>query len=169
MEFFGQSEEELSGKIERLKTDLEARGLGNYLYRALGAEEQARIWELRRAALGLTMSQTGDAKAISFVEDTAVPPERLRDYIENFQKILAKYDTQAGFYAHASVGLLHIRPVVNLKSVQGVQRFEAIATRWQIWFWNTGARFRANTAMGWYGRPSRKRFSERHCTMRSVR
>ena len=128
VEFFGQSEEELSGKIGRLKTDLDARGLGNYLYRALEAEEQARIWELRRAALGLTMSQTGDAKAISFVEDTAVPPQRLRDYIENFQEILAKYDTQAGFYAHASVGLLHIRPVINLKSAQGVERFEAIAT-----------------------------------------
>ncbi|MDE0076725.1 MAG: FAD-binding protein [Caldilineaceae bacterium] len=127
VEFFGQSDEELAGKIESLQTDLEARGLGNYLYRALGAEEQALIWELRRAALGLTMSETGDAKAISFVEDTAVPPERLHDYIENFQKILTKYETQAGFYAHASVGLLHIRPVINLKSAQGVQRFEAIA------------------------------------------
>ena len=128
VEFFGQSDEELVEKIGNLQTDLEARGLGNYIYRAIDAEEQARIWELRRAALGLTMSQTGDAKAISFVEDTAVPPERLHDYIENFQRILAKYDTQAGFYAHASVGLLHIRPVINLKSAQGVQRFEAIAT-----------------------------------------
>ena len=128
VEFFGQSDEELGEKIENLQKDLEARGLGNYLYRAFEAGEQARIWDLRRAALGLTMSQTGDAKAISFVEDTAVPPERLHDYIENFQRILAKHDTQAGFYAHASVGLLHIRPVVNLKSAQGVQRFEAIAT-----------------------------------------
>ena len=127
VEFFGQSDEELAGKIESLQTDLEGRGLGNYLHRALGAEEQARIWELRRAALGLTMSETGDAKAISFVEDTAVPPERLHDYIENFQSILTKYETQAGFYAHASVGLLHIRPVINLKSAIGVQRFEAIA------------------------------------------
>ncbi len=127
VEFFGQSGEELGDKIERLEADLTAQGLGNYVYRAVGAEEQARIWELRRAALGLTMSQTGDAKAISFVEDTAVPPERLHDYIENFQRILAKYDTQAGFYAHASVGLLHVRPVVNMKSTLGVQRFEAIA------------------------------------------
>ena len=127
VEFFGQSDGELEDKIERLEADLTAQGLGNYVYRAVGAEEQARIWELRRAALGLTMSQTGDAKAISFVEDTAVPPERLHDYIENFQRILAKYDTQAGFYAHASVGLLHVRPVVNMKSTLGVQRFEAIA------------------------------------------
>ncbi len=127
VEFFGQSDGELGEKIGNLQADLEARGLGSYLYRAIEAEEQARIWELRRAALGLTMSQTGDAKAISFVEDTAVPPERLHDYIENFQRILAKHDTQAGFYAHASVGLLHIRPVINLKSAQGVKRFKAIA------------------------------------------
>ena len=127
VEFFGQSEGELSRKIDRLEADLEAHGLGNFLHRALQQEEQARIWELRRAALGLTMSQTGDPKGISFVEDTAVAPQRLREYIENFQAILAKYETEAGFYAHASVGLLHIRPVVNMKSAQGVQRFEAIA------------------------------------------
>ena len=127
VEFFGQSKEELSSKIERLEADLDARGLGNEVHRALDPAEQGGIWELRRAALGLTMSQTGDPKAISFVEDTAVAPERLRDYIENFQAILAKYETEAGFYAHASVGLLHVRPVVNMKSALGVHRFEAIA------------------------------------------
>ena len=127
VEFFGQAPDELRAKIDRLEADLDARGLGNYLHRAFEPDEQARIWELRRAALGLTMSQTGDPKAVSFVEDTAVAPERLRDYIENFRAILAKYETEAGFYAHASVGLLHIRPVVNMKSALGVQRFEAIA------------------------------------------
>ena len=127
VEFFGQSQDELSRKIGRLEADLDARGLGSYLHRAFEPAEQARIWELRRAALGLTMSQTGDPKAISFVEDTAVAPQHLREYIENFQAILAKYGTEAGFYAHASVGLLHIRPVVDMKSAQGVQRFEAIA------------------------------------------
>ena len=127
VEFFGQTPGELRAKMDRLESDLAARGLGSYLHRALEPAEQARIWELRRAALGLTMSQTGDPKAVSFVEDTAVAPERLRDYIENFRAILAKYETEAGFYAHASVGLLHIRPVVNMKSALGVQRFEAIA------------------------------------------
>ena len=127
VEFFGGSDDELHGKIERLEGDLSAHHLGNDLHRALEPAEQAGIWELRRAALGLTMSQTGDPKAISFVEDTAVAPHRLRDYIENFQAILARHETEAGFYAHASVGLLHIRPVVNMKSAQGVQRFEAIA------------------------------------------
>ena len=127
VEFFGQAHGELRARIDNLESDLNARGLGNYLHRALEPAEQNRIWELRRAALGLTMSQTADPKAVSFVEDTAVAPERLRDYIQNFRAILAKYETEAGFYAHASVGLLHIRPVVNMKSALGVQRFEAIA------------------------------------------
>jgi hypothetical protein len=73
------------------------------------------------------MSEFGDAKAISFVEDTAVAPDRLRDYIDRFQQILKRHDTRAGFYAHASVGLLHVRPVVNLKQADGVEKFTHIA------------------------------------------
>src|SRR5262249_4211451 len=69
----------------------------------------------------------GDAKAISFVEDTAVAPEHLRDYIEEFLALVARHGTQAGVYAHASVGCLHVRPVINLKTAEGVQRFESIA------------------------------------------
>ncbi len=73
------------------------------------------------------MAEKGDAKAISFVEDTAVAPERLRDYIAEFLALVARHGTTAGVYAHASVGCLHVRPIVNLKTVAGVERFEAIA------------------------------------------
>lgn len=136
VEFFAEEGDETEGdetaagvtqKIDRLAADLAAQGLGHHIHRALTPGEQAQIWELRKAALGLTMSETGDAKAISFVEDTAVAPARLREYIENFQRILARHETDAGFYAHASVGLLHVRPVVNMKTRQGVERFQAIA------------------------------------------
>ena len=121
VEFMGA---EAAARVEALA----AAGLGEYLYRASSAAEQAKIWELRRAALGLTMSKKGgDAKGISFIEDTAVAPEYLAEYIEKLQGILAKYETEAGFYAHASVGLLHIRPVINLKFSTGVERFAAIA------------------------------------------
>ena len=68
-----------------------------------------------------------DDKAISFVEDTAVSPDRLRDYIERFVRIVQRHGTKAGVYAHASVGCLHVRPVVNLKTADGVAKFEAIA------------------------------------------
>jgi Fe-S oxidoreductase len=73
------------------------------------------------------MAMKGDAKSLSFVEDTAVAPEKLRDYIERFLAIIRRHGTSSGVYAHASVGCLHVRPVVNLKTAEGIQRFEAIA------------------------------------------
>src|SRR5438552_8655882 len=73
------------------------------------------------------MAEKGDAKAISFVEDTAVAPQHLRDYIAEFLALVARHGTTAGVYAHASVGCLHVRPIINLKTVEGVRRFEAIA------------------------------------------
>ena len=123
VEFFDHS----PARIETLTADLERRGLGHYTYRAESDADQARIWDLRKAALGLTMAQMGDAKSISFVEDTAVAPEHLRDYIARFQEILARCDIASGYYAHASVGLLHIRPVVDMKSADGVAKFARIA------------------------------------------
>src|SRR6185437_15949871 len=89
--------------------------------------EQAKVWRLREASLGLSTAMTGDAKSISFVEDTAVAPEKLRDFIERFLRILEGHGTTAGIYAHASVGCLHVRPVINLKTEEGVRKFEAIA------------------------------------------
>ena len=85
------------------------------------------VWKLRTMALGLSMAEKGDAKAISFVEDTAVAPEHLRDYIAEFLDIIARHGTKAGVYAHASVGCLHVRPVINLKTEEGVRKFESIA------------------------------------------
>jgi Fe-S oxidoreductase len=73
------------------------------------------------------MAMKGDDKSLSFVEDTAVAPEKLRDYIERFLQIVRVHDTVAGVYAHASVGCLHVRPVVNLKTADGVKKFESIA------------------------------------------
>ena len=74
------------------------------------------------------MAMKGDAKSLSFVEDTAVAPERLRDYIDEFLQMIRRHGTTAGVYAHASVGCLHVRPVVNLKTEAGVRQFEAIAS-----------------------------------------
>ena len=76
---------------------------------------------------GCRWPRKGDAKAISFVEDTAVAPENLRDYIAEFLALIARHGTKAGVYAHASVGCLHVRPVINLKTEEGVRKFETIA------------------------------------------
>ncbi|PON11480.1 oxidoreductase, partial [Candidatus Entotheonella serta] len=120
VEVTGEMADGLGERLDRMETTLREAGLGHHMHRAANAAEQGRIWSLRRAALGLTLAQTGDAKAISFVEDAAVDPRYLHDYIKSFQEILDAHDTEAGFYAHASVGLLHIRPVVDMKTETGV-------------------------------------------------
>src|SRR5947209_628545 len=127
VEFYADEKQELPPRLVDLEQDLRARNLG-YAYRPeTELAGQAQMWSLREAALGLSTAMKGDAKSISFVEDTAVPPERLRDYIDRFQQIIRKHDTTAGIYAHASVGCLHVRPVINLKTEAGVRKFEQIA------------------------------------------
>jgi Fe-S oxidoreductase/FAD/FMN-containing dehydrogenase len=127
VEFYGDRAEDLPPRMRAVEEDLRARGLGYHFHHATDLPAQARIWSLREAGLGLSMAMKEDAKSISFVEDTAVPPERLRDYIERFLQLVRAHGTTAGVYAHASVGCLHVRPVVNLKSEAGVRQFEAIA------------------------------------------
>ena len=127
VEFTGDAKDGLPDRIDRLQHDLQGRGLGTHVHRALDPKAQARIWKLRQAGLGLSMAETGDTKGISYVEDTAVAPERLPEYLDRFKAILDENQTQASFYAHASVGLLHVRPAINLKTVDGVEKFARIA------------------------------------------
>ena len=127
VEFYADRDEDLPPRLQALERDLRDRGFGYRYHHALDLASQARIWSLREAGLGLSMAMKDDAKSLSFVEDTAVAPERLRDYIERFMAIVSGHGTTAGVYAHASVGCLHVRPVVNLKTDEGVRRFEAIA------------------------------------------
>jgi FAD/FMN-containing dehydrogenase/Fe-S oxidoreductase len=127
IELAGDGAADLVPRLDALEQDLAASGMRCRSTRAVEAADQARIWSLREAALGLSMAMKGDGKSISFVEDTAVSPERLRDYIERFLDIVTRHGTVAGIYAHASVGCLHVRPVVDLKTADGVQRFESIA------------------------------------------
>jgi FAD/FMN-containing dehydrogenase/Fe-S oxidoreductase len=127
VEFYDDAKPNLVPRIEAVERDLTSRQLGYRFHRALELDDQARIWSLRESALGLSMAMKEEAKSISFVEDTAVDPSKLRDYIDRFLGIIRKHQTTAGIYAHASVGCLHVRPVVNLKTEQGIQKFEAIA------------------------------------------
>lgn len=126
VEFYADRKEDLPSRLAALEKDLRGRKLG-YAYHSDTGPTQQQIWSLREAALGLSMAMKEDAKSISFVEDTAVAPERLRDFIERFLQVIRKHGTTAGIYAHASVGCLHVRPVVNMKTAEGVRKFEAIA------------------------------------------
>ncbi|WP_257298226.1 FAD-binding and (Fe-S)-binding domain-containing protein [Haloarchaeobius sp. FL176] len=89
--------------------------------------ERAKIWKLRKSGLPILLSRTSDAKHISFIEDTAVPPDSLPAFVEGFREILDDHDTFASFYAHAGPGVLHVRPLVNTKTTAGVESMESIA------------------------------------------
>ena len=127
VEFYADREEDLPPRLAAVERDLRAQALGYRYHHMLDLAAQARVWSLREAALGLSMAMKSDAKSLSFVEDTAVAPEKLRDYIARFLSIVNRHGTSAGVYAHASVGCLHVRPVINLKTEAGVQMFERIA------------------------------------------
>ena len=101
--------------------------------RATGAHEahdptaRDRVWTLRKSGLPILLSRTTDAKHISFVEDVAVDPEQLPAFVAEFQELLEAHDTFASFYGHAGPGCLHVRPLVNTKRVDGVERMRSIA------------------------------------------
>jgi len=88
--------------------------------------KQRQLWEVRKVGLGLLMYMVGDAKPIPFIEDVAVPVEQLGDFVREFENVVASYGTRGDFYAHASAGCLHIRPVINLKTLQGIDAMRGI-------------------------------------------
>jgi Fe-S oxidoreductase len=127
VEMYADRAEDLPPRLAALERDLRAHRFGYRYVHATDAATQAKVWSLREVALGLSMAMKDDAKSLSFVEDTAVAPEKLRDYIERFLAIVHRHGSSTGLYAHASVGCLHVRPVVNMKTAEGVRAFEAIA------------------------------------------
>lgn len=127
IEFYDDHADNLPTRLRTLEQDLIHHNFGYRYVHALDPAQQSRVWHLREAALGLSMTMKEDAKSLSFVEDTAVAPEKLRDYVDRFMQLIRKHETSAGVYAHASVGCLHIRPVVNMKTEAGIRKFEAIA------------------------------------------
>jgi Fe-S oxidoreductase len=127
VEMYADRAEDLPPRLAALERDLRDHHFGYRYVHAVDAATQAKVWSLRESALGLSMAMKDDAKSLSFVEDTAVAPERLRDYIERFLGIVERHQSSTGLYAHASVGCLHVRPVVNMKTEEGIRRFEGIA------------------------------------------
>ena len=127
VEFYGETQAELESRLDRLEKTLKSAGFGYAFVRCFTTEEKSRVWETRKAGLGLLMGMKGDAKPVGFVEDAAVPIEHLPEYVRRFDEIVTSYDTTAAYYAHASVGLLHNRPIVNLKSETDIQKMHDIA------------------------------------------
>ncbi|MGD2159514.1 MAG: FAD-binding and (Fe-S)-binding domain-containing protein, partial [Anaerolineales bacterium] len=130
VEYAGESEAELDAGIQRLRGALELfRHLGTVLVIS-DEREQANVWFVRKAGLGILMSIRGDAKPIPFIEDAAVPVEHLADYITQIYDYAYSVGVErVAMYAHASAGCIHVRPLVNLKTSDGVRQMRQIAEK----------------------------------------
>ena len=126
-EFYGDSQAEVEARLDGIEKRMAAGGLGYAVRRITDPAQQARVWAVRKAGLGLMMNVTGDAKPLPFVEDTAVAPEHLPEYVRRFDEIVRDHGTTAGYYGHASVGCLHIRPLIDLKQGEDIGRMESIS------------------------------------------
>jgi FAD/FMN-containing dehydrogenase/Fe-S oxidoreductase len=87
---------------------------------------QTDIWSLRKAAIPLLMGLQGDPKPYPFIEDATVPPAELAEYVMGFEEVLEDHDTSAAYFAHAGSGTLHIRPILNLKDDEGIEKMHSI-------------------------------------------
>ena len=128
VELTGESEEEVVSKLSDLRSDMARKGLGYTCLNILEPSEQAKVWALRSSGLGLLMSARGDSKPLAYVEDTAVDPQKLGAFIKRFDEIVKAHDTEAAYYGHASVGCLHVRPLVNLKTSDGTDKMVSLAS-----------------------------------------
>ncbi len=127
VEFHGETDAPLQAKLRDLDTMMADLGFPGAVVRAEDAAFQAAIAEVREAGLNIMMSMKGDAKPVSFIEDCAVPLADLADYTERLNDVFARHGSKGTWYAHASVGCLHVRPVLNMKSGTDVAIMRAVA------------------------------------------
>jgi len=126
-ELRGSSREEVLEAASRLEARMRGAGLG-YAWPVLFGSDANRIWDLRKAGLGLMSNVPGDEKPVAVIEDTAVAVEDLPDYIAEFNRVLeAEFGIRCVHYAHAGSGEIHLRPVLNLKTEEGRRVFRAVA------------------------------------------
>jgi Fe-S oxidoreductase len=126
VEFSGDTPAEVADRVEKLKRRLREVAGVTALVPALEPALRDPLWSLRSAAVPLLLGLPGDRKPVTFVEDTAVAPARLPEFVARFRDVLARHGTGGAFYGHASVGCLHIRPVLNLKDRADVARMRTI-------------------------------------------
>jgi FAD/FMN-containing dehydrogenase/Fe-S oxidoreductase len=115
VEVRGESEAELAENLAALPTD------SSYAKAELFGDESDKVWKLRAAGLGLLSNVPGDAKPVACIEDTAVRIEVLQDYIREFDALMQGFGQESVYYAHAGAGELHLRPILNLKTSEGVR------------------------------------------------
>ena len=125
-EFQSDTREAVDAMADSFEADIMGSGLAYTCTRVYG-DDVAKVWDLRKAGLGVLSGMKGDNKPASVIEDTAVAPERLPAYMKDFREMLSRLHTGCVFYGHISTGELHLRPLLNLKTPEGRKLFRDIA------------------------------------------
>jgi len=126
VEFSGEDRAEQLAKLRQLGELMGELGLPGSVVEVVDTRLQKDIWEVRKAGLNIMMSMKGDGKPVSFIEDCAVPLEHLAEYTDRLTRVFEKHGTRGTWYAHASVGTLHVRPVLDMRR-DGAEKMRAIA------------------------------------------
>ena len=126
VEFSGEAHAPLLEKLAALQELMADLGLPGSVVPMSDTNLQKNLWEVRKAGLNIMMSLKGDGKPVSFIEDCAVPLESLADYTQELTEVFSKYGTRGTWYAHASVGTLHVRPILDMRR-DGAQKMRAVA------------------------------------------
>jgi FAD/FMN-containing dehydrogenase len=115
VEFVGEEAEAPRRKLDDLVALMADLGLPGQVVPMTEANPQKALWDVRKAGLNIMMSMKGDGKPVSFIEDCAVPLEHLADYVARLTEVFARHGTRGTWYAHASVGTLHVRPILDMR------------------------------------------------------
>ncbi|HWT72981.1 MAG TPA: FAD-linked oxidase C-terminal domain-containing protein [Oxalicibacterium sp.] len=126
VEFAGEDKNVLVERLSALADLMSDLGLPGSGVDMVDANEQKALWDVRKAGLNIMMSMKGDGKPVSFIEDCAVPLEHLAEYTSKLTDVFHKYHTEGTWYAHASVGTLHVRPILDMRR-EGAADMRAIA------------------------------------------
>ncbi len=127
VEFSSGSEAEIQEKAKKLEIDLRNEGYGYHFPMFTDKESIKKIWELRKAGLGLLSNIPGDKRSVTVIEDTAVAPDYLPKYIHEFNEIIARYGLNCVYYGHIATGELHLRPLLDLKDTEDIKIYRSLA------------------------------------------
>ena len=127
VEFAGDNRADLLVRLARLGELMGDLGLPGSVVELTAPAAQGALWEVRKAGLNIMMSMKGDGKPVSFIEDCAVPLPHLAEYTRRLTEVFTRHGTKGTWYAHASVGTLHVRPILNMRDASGAAKMRAIA------------------------------------------
>jgi FAD/FMN-containing dehydrogenase/Fe-S oxidoreductase len=125
IEFVKETWGEIENVIASLINDLKSAGYG-YAFPVVTGNNITKVWDLRKAGLGVLANMKGDSKPVSLIEDTAINVEQMPEYIADFEKMLSAYGKESVYHAHIGTGELHIRPVLNLKDPTDAELFRTL-------------------------------------------